>query len=181
MFPGAIVPHDFDTIDVPFAEKGDPELIRWDAERRPAAGRGDRLMRLSAPTWPTVILGVACGVLFGALLAIVVNGDDAPAASQPRTITVAKTVTAPPVTTPGTVIVRTLVPDLVGVQLDVAKQRLAARQVRGRRPGRRRLQGDVLHAPRREADAEGRDLPRAGLRGPHHRGVATAGSSPCSA
>jgi hypothetical protein len=85
-------------------------------------------MRLSAPTWPTVILGVACGVLFGALLAIVVNGDDAPAAAQPRTITVAKTVTAPPVTTPGTVIVRTLVPDLVGVQLDVAKQRLAARK-----------------------------------------------------
>jgi len=38
VLPGAIVPHDFDTIDVPFAEKGDPELIRWDAERRPAAG-----------------------------------------------------------------------------------------------------------------------------------------------
>ena len=85
-------------------------------------------MRLSAPTWPTVILGVACGVLFGALLAIVVNGDDAPAASQPRTITVAKTVTAPPVTTPGTVIVRTLVPDLVGTSLDTARQRLAARK-----------------------------------------------------
>ena len=38
VFPGAIVPHDFDTIDIPFAEKGDPELIRWDADRRPAAG-----------------------------------------------------------------------------------------------------------------------------------------------
>ena len=85
-------------------------------------------MRLSAPTWPTVILGVACGVLFGALMAIVFNGSDAPAASPPRTITVAKTVTAPPVTTPGTVIVRTLVPDLVGTSLDVAKQRLAGRK-----------------------------------------------------
>jgi hypothetical protein len=85
-------------------------------------------MRLSAPTWPTVILGVACGVLFGALLAIVVNGSDAPAASPPQTVTIAKTVTAPPVTTPGTVIVRTLVPDLVGTSLDVAKQRLAARK-----------------------------------------------------
>ena len=38
VFPGAIVPRDFDTIDVPFAEKGEPELIRWDADRRPAAG-----------------------------------------------------------------------------------------------------------------------------------------------
>jgi len=31
VFPGAVVPRDFDTIEVPFPEKGDPELIRWDA------------------------------------------------------------------------------------------------------------------------------------------------------
>jgi ribonuclease Z len=31
VFPGAEVPRDFDTIDVPFPEKGEPELIRWDA------------------------------------------------------------------------------------------------------------------------------------------------------
>ena len=85
-------------------------------------------MRLSPPTWPTVILGVACGVLFGALIAIVADGNSAPAASPPRTVTVAKTVTAPPTTTPGTVIVRTLVPDLVGQPLDVAKERLAQRK-----------------------------------------------------
>lgn len=36
VFPGAVVPRDFDTIDVPLPEKGEPELIRWDAERRPA-------------------------------------------------------------------------------------------------------------------------------------------------
>ena len=38
VFPGAVVPRDFDTIEVPFAEKGEPELIRWDAEQRPHAG-----------------------------------------------------------------------------------------------------------------------------------------------
>jgi ribonuclease Z len=38
VFPGAVVPRDFDTIEVPLPEKGEPELIRWDAERRvPAA------------------------------------------------------------------------------------------------------------------------------------------------
>jgi ribonuclease Z len=34
VFPGAVVPRDFDTIEVPLPEKGGPELIRWDAERR---------------------------------------------------------------------------------------------------------------------------------------------------
>ena len=34
-----VVPRDFDTIEVPLAEKGEPELIRWDAERRPPAVR----------------------------------------------------------------------------------------------------------------------------------------------
>jgi len=34
VFPGAVVPRDFDTIEVPFPEKGEPELVRWDAERR---------------------------------------------------------------------------------------------------------------------------------------------------
>jgi ribonuclease Z len=34
VFPGAVVPRDFDTIEVPLPEKGEPELIRWDAEHR---------------------------------------------------------------------------------------------------------------------------------------------------
>jgi ribonuclease Z len=38
VFPGAVVPRDFDTIEVPLPEKGEPELIRWDAEQRPPAG-----------------------------------------------------------------------------------------------------------------------------------------------
>jgi ribonuclease Z len=36
VFPGAVVPRDFDTIEVPLPEKGEPELIRWDAEQPPA-------------------------------------------------------------------------------------------------------------------------------------------------
>jgi ribonuclease Z len=36
VFPGAVVPHDFDAIEIPFAEKGEPELHRWDAERAAA-------------------------------------------------------------------------------------------------------------------------------------------------
>ncbi len=34
------VPRDFDVIDVPFPEKGDPELYRYDAERAPMAEQG---------------------------------------------------------------------------------------------------------------------------------------------
>jgi beta-lactam-binding protein with PASTA domain len=86
---------------------------------------------LGEPSWPAVALGVACGVLFGALIALVLgpNGDDA-APLRAQTVTISRTVTvAPgPTTTPGTVIVRTLVPDLAGERLDIAKRRL---QVRG--------------------------------------------------
>jgi ribonuclease Z len=33
VFPRTVVPRDFDTIDVPFPEKGDPELTRHEPER----------------------------------------------------------------------------------------------------------------------------------------------------
>jgi ribonuclease Z len=32
LFPATVVPRDFDTIDVPFPERGAPELVRWDPE-----------------------------------------------------------------------------------------------------------------------------------------------------
>jgi ribonuclease Z len=38
VFPGAVVPRDFDTIDVPFPEKGEPELVHWDSDTRAPAG-----------------------------------------------------------------------------------------------------------------------------------------------
>ncbi len=34
IFPATVVPRDFDTIEIPFAEKGKPELVRWDARSR---------------------------------------------------------------------------------------------------------------------------------------------------
>jgi ribonuclease Z len=52
IFPGAIIPRDFDTIEIPFPERGAPALIHWDdrvaaldGERPgavPAAGRPDQ-------------------------------------------------------------------------------------------------------------------------------------------
>jgi ribonuclease Z len=42
VFPGALVPRDFDTIEVPFPEKGEPELVRWDPASR-SAGSGASL------------------------------------------------------------------------------------------------------------------------------------------
>jgi hypothetical protein len=31
-----VLPRDFDTIEIPFAERGEPELVRWE-KRAPAA------------------------------------------------------------------------------------------------------------------------------------------------
>jgi len=33
IFPDTVVPRDFDTVEVPFPERGEPELVRWDADR----------------------------------------------------------------------------------------------------------------------------------------------------
>jgi len=38
VFARTVLPRDFDTIEVPFPERGEPELARWDARRQePAA------------------------------------------------------------------------------------------------------------------------------------------------
>ena len=36
-FPRTVVPRDFDAIDVPFPERGEPALVKADAEPEPAA------------------------------------------------------------------------------------------------------------------------------------------------
>ncbi len=43
VFPGAEVPRDFDTIEVPFPERGPPQLVRWEPRRNapPATARTD--------------------------------------------------------------------------------------------------------------------------------------------
>jgi len=30
IFPRTVLPRDFDTIEIPFPERGEPELVRWD-------------------------------------------------------------------------------------------------------------------------------------------------------
>jgi ribonuclease Z len=42
VFPGTVIPRDFDTIEVPFAERGEPTLIRWDARTAGAAAAAER-------------------------------------------------------------------------------------------------------------------------------------------
>jgi ribonuclease Z len=37
IFPNTVLPRDFDTIEIPYAERGKPELIRW-SDRDPSAG-----------------------------------------------------------------------------------------------------------------------------------------------
>jgi ribonuclease Z len=37
IFPRTEVPRDFDTIEIPFAEKGEPELVRWTNNSAPAS------------------------------------------------------------------------------------------------------------------------------------------------
>jgi ribonuclease Z len=41
VFPNTVVPRDFDIIEIPFAEKGEPELVRGDAPAGPGATVGN--------------------------------------------------------------------------------------------------------------------------------------------
>lgn len=69
-----------------------------------------------------VLLAVASGFLAGVLLVAILGGAKG---RETETVTVARTVTVPAATSnPGTVIVTTAVPDLVGERLNVAKERV---------------------------------------------------------
>ena len=35
VFANTVLPRDFDTIEIPFAERGEPELVRWDERQEP--------------------------------------------------------------------------------------------------------------------------------------------------
>ncbi len=54
VFTSTVVPRDFDTIEIPFAERGEPSLVRWDAAAHAAAqaaagGAGPRARPVSQP------------------------------------------------------------------------------------------------------------------------------------
>ena len=69
----------------------------------------------------SLVLGAACGFLLGVLVVVAFDGEDEPGfVTRERTVTVVQTTS----TTGGTVIVKTVVPELVGQRLDVAKDRL---------------------------------------------------------
>jgi ribonuclease BN (tRNA processing enzyme) len=38
IFPRTVLPRDFDTIEIPLAERGEPELVRWEDRAHPTAG-----------------------------------------------------------------------------------------------------------------------------------------------
>ena len=40
ILPGTVLPRDFDTIEIPLPERGDPEMVRWDDARATGAGAG---------------------------------------------------------------------------------------------------------------------------------------------
>ena len=77
-----------------------------------------RLRRGRSFTWLGVGVGAAAGFLAGVLLVAILGG--AQPVTREATVTVQR-----PVTTGGTVVVKTLVPDLVGERLDVALDRIA--------------------------------------------------------
>lgn len=70
--------------------------------------------------WLALALATACGFLLGALVVSTLGGGDPTTRTETQRITVTG-----PVTTPGTVITKTLVPPIVGEKLDLAKQRAA--------------------------------------------------------
>jgi hypothetical protein len=70
-----------------------------------------------SPSWLPVALGAAGGFLAGVLLVIALGGPT----STTRTVTVPPTASTPK---GGTVITTTVVPDVVGERLDIAKQRV---------------------------------------------------------
>ena len=108
MFARTVVPRDFDRIEIPFPEKGEPELVRYE---RPAPTRalGEQ------PSWLAVAIAGAGGFLAGVLLVAILGGPK----GVVRTTTVQRTATVT-----RTVDGRVAVPDVIGLR---ASPRASAR------------------------------------------------------
>ena len=48
VFAKTVLPRDFDTIEIPFPERGEPELVRWDERAKPSGAAAEALADLSA-------------------------------------------------------------------------------------------------------------------------------------
>lgn len=84
-------------------------------EPAPAPRRG----RAGRWSLAALALATACGFLLGALVVVTLGGGGTQTITQTRRVTVP----APPSVSGGTVVVKTLVPAMVGQPLDVAKAR----------------------------------------------------------
>ena len=51
IFPRTVIPRDFDTIEIPFSERGEPTLVRWD-DRPPAPEAPPAAPASSPPATP---------------------------------------------------------------------------------------------------------------------------------
>jgi hypothetical protein len=81
------------------------------------------------PGWPATVLAVACAILLGALVAWAIGPGDDEDDIAAQTVTISRTVTVSgPITNPGTVVIRVLVPKVVGQRLDIAKRQLELRR-----------------------------------------------------
>ena len=48
VFAKTVLPRDFDTIEIPFPERGEPELVRWDERAKPSVAAAEALADPSA-------------------------------------------------------------------------------------------------------------------------------------
>ena len=184
IFERTEVPRDFDIVEVPFPEKGEPELQRYDPQRASAAGAGAEAPAPSSArragermTGPPRTSARACsrGAASGA------SGRSAwpsppPAASSPACCSSPSSAAPSPSTrsarSPSRARRRAApVPALVGQRLDVALDRLESAGLEGRgagrrpvrRPRRERLEGRRPGPVARRAPVAGRH------RAPRHR------------
>ena len=84
IFERTELPRDFDVIDVPLPEKGEPELHRFDAAAGPRMSPGsDRERRFG---WLGIWLAVASGFLAGVMLIAVLGGAKPVVRDHARTV-----------------------------------------------------------------------------------------------
>jgi ribonuclease Z len=43
IFPGTVLPRDFDSIEIPFPERGEPELVKWEEAPAPEAEEAEAI------------------------------------------------------------------------------------------------------------------------------------------
>lgn len=55
VFARTVLPRDFDTIEIPFPERGAPQLVRWDERTHPESGSGQGEVARKRPAMPEAV------------------------------------------------------------------------------------------------------------------------------